>query len=110
MCGPRPRRGEVKDVEAGSRDITVRFFSSIRATFGQKEALMSLEDASTVLAVLTKLCTTPPRRQAIFNGSGEVRSDILLLCNGRNVAFLNGVQTPLSAGDVLSVFPPVKGG
>jgi len=36
--------------------------------------------------------------------------DVNVLKNGRNIHFLNGLETPLSEGDVIALFPPAAGG
>jgi molybdopterin synthase sulfur carrier subunit len=100
----------VVQVEAGNRDVTVRFFASIREIFGQKEAVLSTDEAATVGEVLRHLCSTPERKRGVFAEAGAVRSDVIVLLNGRNIVFLGGLHAPLQSGDVVSVFPPVKGG
>lgn len=39
-----------------------------------------------------------------------LRNYILILVNGRNIIFLNGMNTPLTDGDVLAISPPLAGG
>ena len=34
----------------------------------------------------------------------------MVLLNGRSIAFLQGLATPVSEADTLSLFPPVGGG
>ena len=50
------------------------------------------------------------RERGIFADSDRLRPDLIVLLNGRNIAFLGGLAAPLEKGDVVSVFPPVKGG
>jgi molybdopterin synthase sulfur carrier subunit len=46
----------------------------------------------------------------IFASPGTIRDFVNILKNGRNVHFLNGLDTPLEEGDVIALFPPVAGG
>ncbi|MHA1264429.1 MAG: MoaD family protein [Candidatus Helarchaeota archaeon] len=39
-----------------------------------------------------------------------LRDYILVLLNGRNINFLNGLETKLSDGDVIAISPPLAGG
>jgi molybdopterin synthase sulfur carrier subunit len=90
--------------------VTVRFFASVREIFGQKEAVLTTDEAPTVGRALREVCDSRERQRAVFESSDTVRPDLILLVNGRNIAFIGGLRAPLQSGDVLSVFPPVKGG
>jgi molybdopterin synthase sulfur carrier subunit len=46
----------------------------------------------------------------IFTSPTTIRDFVNILKNGRNVHFLNGLDTPLEEGDVIALFPPVAGG
>jgi len=48
--------------------------------------------------------------ELIFASPGTIRDFVNILKNGRNVHFLNGLDTPLDEGDVIALFPPVAGG
>ena len=82
----------------------------MKEIFRQKEALLSPGEAPTVGEALRQMCSTPERQRGVFAAEDVVRSDVLVLLNGRNIAFLDGLRTSLQSGDVLSIFPPVYGG
>jgi len=42
--------------------------------------------------------------------TGQVRSFLQLLVNGRSASTMNGLQTIVKDGDVLAILPPVGGG
>jgi molybdopterin converting factor small subunit len=42
-------------------------------------------------------------------GGRELRKDLRLLVNGRDIAFLNGLDMKLQEGDTLSFIPPLAG-
>ena len=48
--------------------------------------------------------------ELIFASPGTIRDFVNILKNGRNVHFLNGLDTPLDEGDVIALFPPIAGG
>ena len=39
-----------------------------------------------------------------------LRQFILILVNGRNIVFLDGLNTKLVEGDVIAISPPIAGG
>ena len=43
-------------------------------------------------------------------GSKTLRQFILILVNGRNINFLDGLNTKLAEGDVVAITPPIGGG
>jgi|Deesub1362A_J573_1020465.scaffolds.fasta_scaffold00612_20 molybdopterin synthase sulfur carrier subunit len=49
-------------------------------------------------------------RKALVNSEGEVKDFIKILVNGRNIDFLEGLDTLLDDGDRVYFFPPVAGG
>lgn len=48
-------------------------------------------------------------RELVFDG-GEVRRLVKIIKNGRDVAFLQGLTTPVDDDDAIAFFPPVGGG
>jgi len=43
-------------------------------------------------------------------GSKELRKDLRLLLNGKDISFLSGLETELHDGDRFSLVPPLAGG
>jgi len=91
-------------------EIELRFFATFREAVGSKTIDRTYEDGSTVGDVLAAL-------EGEFGGlrgdllvDGDLRPQINVLKNGREVLHIDGVETPLADGDTLSVFPPVAGG
>jgi len=41
---------------------------------------------------------------------GNLREEVVILVNGKNILLSGGIDTPLSAGDDIAIFPPVSGG
>jgi sulfur-carrier protein len=93
-----------------SGDITVRYFATLRELFGGNEARVDAARAPDVAGLLGVICDSPERRDGLRQTSGSLRKDIVLLVNGRNIAFLAGLDTPLADGDAIDIFPPVFGG
>ena len=93
-----------------ARGLTVKYFATIRTYTG--ETGRRLDDAPAdlraLLATLAGRYGTPFRR-AVFSDA-ELNDEIIILVNGRNVRYLQGLDTPLEVDDEVSIFPMVAGG
>lgn len=90
--------------------VVVRYFATLRDLFGGKQTEVDAARAPDVAHLLDAICDSPDRRDGLRQTSGHLRADIVLLVNGRNIAFLAGLDTPLDDGDAVDIFPPVFGG
>jgi molybdopterin synthase sulfur carrier subunit len=52
----------------------------------------------------------PGIRERICDDQGQLRNFVNVYINGEDVRFLQGLETPTSAGDEVSVVPAVAGG
>jgi molybdopterin synthase sulfur carrier subunit len=93
-----------------SISVQVDFHFTVQQVFGEKSIRMALSPPPTVKGLLDLLCTSRERYAQIFDDSGRLRSDIKVLRNGRNVVFLDGLDTELDNGDKIAIFPQVVGG
>ncbi|MHA2244620.1 MAG: ubiquitin-like small modifier protein 1 [Candidatus Hodarchaeales archaeon] len=90
---------------------TVRLFASFKQITNKREIEIELEEGATVFQLLDVLFTQHDSlRDKIFDRNNELRKWIQILRNGRSIKFLNGLETTLTNGDVVAVFPPVAGG
>ncbi len=90
--------------------VRVKLFGGLQEAFQEREGKIELERASNIRGLLGLLCNSYERRQKIFDQSGQIRSDVNILKNGRNIYFLDGIQTELKEGDIIAIFPPIFGG
>jgi len=90
--------------------VTVRL-AGFLAGVGARERRVTLPFNATVRAAveLSGLEITDPHGKP---GTPRSRGHpaLLILLNGRNIEFLKGLDTPLVAGDVVSIFPASDGG
>lgn len=87
--------------------LELRFFATFREAVGQKTLERDYPEGTTVGDVLTDL--TEEYDVDLFEGD-DLRPQLSIMKNGKDVVHLDGLDTPLDDGDVLSVFPPVAGG
>jgi molybdopterin synthase sulfur carrier subunit len=90
--------------------VQVDFYATIKSAFGTQSMRIDLSPPATVGQLLESICQSCQRSEVILDGSGQLRKDITVLRNGRNIQFLNGPQTEMRNGDKIAIFPPVAGG
>jgi len=90
--------------------IRVKFYLGFRELFGDKEKEIELPGKADIKDLLGILCDSEQRRQKVFDNCGQLSKYINMLKNGRDVRFLQGTETKLQEGDVVTMFPPVGGG
>lgn len=93
-----------------SHHVTVKLFASVKDVFREREIQVPLQVAPDIQHLLRFICTSPDRTHAILEDEGTVRNDIVVLLNGRNIAFVGGLKAGLKEGDDVRVFPPTYGG
>jgi molybdopterin synthase sulfur carrier subunit len=91
--------------------MQVKIFGSLRLLAGDKEAEIQLEAGDTVIRVLQKLALAHPALgERLLDGEGNLQKAINIMVNGRNIRFLEGLETPLGEDDRMALFPAVGGG
>lgn len=91
-------------------EIELRFFATFRDAVGQKTRTHTFDADATVGDVLADLESTYDDLDGQLLADGAVRQQLSVLKNGRDIVHMEGPDTELEEGDVVSVFPPVAGG
>lgn len=91
-------------------ELELRFFATFRAAVGQKTIHRGFPDGATVGDVLAALDEEFEGLSGELIEDGEIRDQLSVLKNGREVLHMEGIDTVMEDGDRLSVFPPVAGG
>ena len=91
--------------------ISVRFYAFLAEQLNIKDKIeIELNNNSDISILFEKLCDIYDIREKLFDDNNELRDQIAILKNGREINFLSGMNTLLENGDEISVFPPVHGG
>jgi len=91
--------------------MRVRIFATLRSLVGAKEVEVDVEAGDTVQNMLEKLTAQyPALRKRVLDDEGKLQSSINVFVNGRNIKFLDGLNSPIQEGAALALFPPVGGG
>jgi len=97
--------------------VTVRTYLFLRKALGGKELTLELPEGSDInglLAILRREYELPDRigaeRGSLVFFDGDEIIGLLVLVNGRSIKQLQGKETVLPAGAVVTLFPPAAGG
>lgn len=90
--------------------LTLKFFATFREAVGEKAVDREFEEDATVGEVLATLEAEYEGLEGELLEDGELRPQINVMRNGREVLHIEGLDTELDEGDTLSIFPPVAGG
>jgi molybdopterin synthase sulfur carrier subunit len=90
-------------------EIELKLFATLREAVGQKSMKWDVAEGSTVGELLRDLVGEYPDLE-IFDENDAVYDHVNILINGRNVQYLEGLETALQEDDTVGVFPPVEGG
>lgn len=94
-------------------NVNIRTTMGLKKTIGRPRIRMAVAEGETVAGLLDLLTAKwgDEMTAQLFESGGRVpRSSVLLMVNGRNIRFLNQLDTVLKDGDELAILPPVGGG
>jgi molybdopterin synthase sulfur carrier subunit len=90
--------------------VTLKFFATFREAVGSKTIDREVADGATVGELLGGLESDYEGLAGQLLVDGDLRPQINVLKNGREVLHMEGPDTVVEDGDTVSVFPPVAGG
>ncbi|GFO67927.1 molybdopterin synthase sulfur carrier subunit [Geomonas limicola] len=93
--------------------VRVQIFGLLRLMLNGLESLeVRCAPGETVGSLLEKFqaALAQPVTHKLLTPEGELWVGTIILVNRRNVLHLEGLQTPIQAGDVVALFPPGAGG
>ena len=89
--------------------IVVRIPTPLRRlTNGQDKVDVEGDNLGSVIDAMNE--QYPGIRERICDDQGQLRNFVNVYVNGEDVRFLQGLETPTSSGDEVSVVPAVAGG
>jgi len=91
--------------------IRVQFFGLLRLMLRKESVEVPAEAGDTVGQVLSRAegALATPIMHKLADG-GFLHAGTIILVNRRNVLHLQGLETPVSDGDTVALFPPGAGG
>lgn len=93
--------------------ITLKIFGNLKTILAVTEHRIFVEvKGLTVGHILESLTMQYGQqlRQELFDSDGKIRSEYIILVNGRSIASLSGLETKLKDEDVVAILPVLDGG
>ncbi|MCJ7444569.1 MAG: MoaD family protein [Methanotrichaceae archaeon] len=89
--------------------VKIKAFATFRNIIG-KERLLDIKEGSGVKELLEGLCSSYGELRNLVFDDSELKDDVNILINGKNIQTLNGIQTKLEDGDEVALFSAAIGG
>lgn len=89
--------------------ITIKLFAGLGETGGKRQFALEVKDDASVADAFAAIRANDAETGEDLSRSLDA-GYINILLDGRNVRFLDGMETRLSPGCVLAFLPPVGGG
>ncbi|MBI4771753.1 MAG: MoaD/ThiS family protein [Chloroflexi bacterium] len=92
--------------------MKINFFATYRQAVGRKTVDFELPEGATIRTLIDEIVTRYPKlRGEMLDEAGQLYRHVHIFVNGRDAPYLpDGLDTRLTAADVVNVFPPVAGG
>ena len=91
--------------------VLVRSHGAIKRFIGSGKRIVELADEAMVRDLILKLGGKIAGSDSVFLGGHKlVESELVVLVNGRNMRALNGIDTALKEGDLVTFMPVIVGG
>ncbi len=90
---------------------TLKLFATLRDLAGTKEVSIAFQDGQTVRQLVSTIQTAVPKvGELILNEDGTLSDAVQIFVHGRNVIWLNGLDTTIRDEDIITLIPPSAGG
>lgn len=93
-------------------EVLIKFFASLAEKLGEREVIISLENASNIQTLLNKLKQKYGTRfqETLFHPNGNIKDNYKILMNEGNVSEQNLIEIKLKNKDIIAFLPPIGGG
>lgn len=89
--------------------VKVRIPTPLRGLTGEQDVVAG-EEGTLAICIDGLETSFPGIKERICDETGELRRFVNVYVNGEDVRFMEGLDSPLKAGDEVSIVPAVAGG
>lgn len=89
----------------------VKLLATLRDMAGTSSVEIPLQPGDTardLVNAMREIC--PPIAQEMVDEHGELTGLVHIFVNGRNIVWINGLETEIKESDTLALIPPTAGG
>ena len=91
--------------------MEIKVYATLRDIVGGPSVQLNGVSKLTVGEMLQKMFAQYPKLEpAFYKSNGELHPATRVLLNGRDVQYIGGLETVVTAEDTIRIFPPVGGG
>jgi molybdopterin converting factor small subunit len=92
--------------------VNVKFVGSFRGVSGKDVIALRFKGSVSLRALVSRVVERLPRLKSalVDPASGEPRTNMLVLVNGREIGVLDGLETAVNDGDEVVFVPVMHGG
>ena len=90
--------------------VSVKLLGVLREKAGSSSLVVELPDRATVRDLIRSIVDRYPRIGEVLSTEGEDLGIVQVLINGRNIQWLDGLDTRLKPSDEIVLLPPAGGG
>jgi len=90
-------------------NVEVTLFGALAKIAGERTVELEASTLGDAVNGLISRCGEEVRKR-LFDEKGRVRRFVNIYVNGRDMRFLQNLETPLKDGDKISIIPAVGGG
>lgn len=89
----------------------LKLFATLRDVVGAKEITVPFEEGQTVRDLIQSIHSIHPvLGEQILTEDGQLTGLVQVLVHGRNISWLQGLETHVSSDDIVILLPPSAGG
>jgi molybdopterin synthase sulfur carrier subunit len=98
-------------LETAALKVQVKFLATIRGSAGEPSTELLCAPHDTARTLMRGLIKKYGQKFEEDTLEGvDLKSGIKIIINGRDIDYLNGLDTQIKDGDVIVIIPPVAGG
>ncbi len=91
--------------------VKVKFFATFKYITGQNEIEVKIDDGTNIAQLMDILFKSyNDLEKEIYYDNRIIKDYVQILKNGRNIKYLDHINTKLENNDEIAIFPPVAGG
>ena len=91
--------------------MRISFYATLRPIVGQRSVELPLHEGASVRELVDTLAARwPELSEHLFDEAGGLSRRVNVFVEGRNIRWLEGLETPLHRWQAVDIFPPVAGG